>query len=260
MPDGSSGHEVHKLGRQRIKKFVLQPSVVQDGFRWLLPSFSHTLTPYLRYLPFRSFAMRFRTFLTYLALLPLSACTKSCNEYDNNEEFSRAKLPAYSETGANTLGCVLGSQKWTVLGSQNLPGPLGSGWHPNVLQVYGGRSVPPLLEVRGTMSGVRNSEVFYDREITLSFLLSDTLGGLRQLGEDSVRTRPGYYREYMAALDLIPYVGYHSSARHPVRLLIRKLDRQQHTVSGTFAGTLYGGGLSGYDSLTVTDGRFDFKY
>ena len=30
--------------------------------------------------------MRFRTFLTYLSLLPLSACTKGCNDFDNNEE------------------------------------------------------------------------------------------------------------------------------------------------------------------------------
>ena len=202
--------------------------------------------------------MRFRTFLTYLSLLPLSACTRSCNEYDNNEEFARAKLPPYSETGTNTLGCVLGPQTWTVLGSQNLPSPLGGGWQPNVLQIYGGYSVPPLLEVRGTMSGVRNSKVFYEREIALTFLLSDTLGGLRQLGEDTVRTRPGHYREYMEALDLIPYVSYRSSARRPVRLLIRKLNRQRRTVSGTFSGTLYQ--ASGVDSLTVKDGRFDFSY
>ena len=32
--------------------------------------------------------MRCRTFLTYLSLLPLSACTRSCNDYDNNEEFA----------------------------------------------------------------------------------------------------------------------------------------------------------------------------
>ena len=30
--------------------------------------------------------MRFRTFRTYLSLLPLSACTKGCNDFDNNEE------------------------------------------------------------------------------------------------------------------------------------------------------------------------------
>lgn len=204
--------------------------------------------------------MRLRTTLTYLSLLPLSACTKSCNEYDNNEAFARAELPAYSETGAGILGCVLGTQKWKVLGSQNVGSPLGGGWQPNVLQVYGGYSVPPLLTVRGVMSGVRNSEVFYDREITFTFLLSDTLGGLRLLGADTVRTRPGHYREFMKALDLMPYVGYQSSARRPVRLLIRKLDRQQRIVSGTFSGMLYGGSLSGHDSLAVTDGRFDVKY
>ena len=200
--------------------------------------------------------MRFQHFLTCFSLLPLSACTKGCNEYDNNEEFARASLPAYSETGASTLGCLLGSQKWTVLGSQQLKGPLGSSWQPNTLQVYRASAVPPLLTVRGKMTGVRNSQVFYDREITLTFLLSDTLGGIRLLGADTVRNRPGYYREYMEAIDLIPYQGYLSSARRPVRLLIRKLDRQQRTVSGTFEGYLY----SRTDSLAVTDGRFDVKY
>ena len=200
--------------------------------------------------------MRFRTFLTYLSLLPLSACTKGCNYYDNNEEFARAQLPAYTETGANTLGCVLGSQKWTVLGSHGLRSGLGTNWEPNQLLVEGGNQVPQLLVVRGEMTGVRDSKEFYDTEITFSFLLSDTLGGIRLLGEDTVRTRPGHYRECMEAIDLLPYLGYRSRAHRPVRLLIRKLDRQRRIVSGTFAGMLY----SPTDSLVVTDGRFDVKY
>ncbi len=204
--------------------------------------------------------MRFRTFLTYLSLLPLSACTKSCNEYDNNEEFARAQLPPYTETGANTLGCVLGAQQWTVLGSHFQPTPLGGGWVLNALESYGGNAMgnamSPFLEVRGRMTGVRNSVEFYDREIDLTFRLSDTLGGLRRLGADTVRTPPGQPAEIMEAIDLIPYQGYRSTARRPVRLLIRKLDRQQRIVSGTFAGTLY----STTDSLTVADGRFDVRY
>ena len=40
------------------------------------------------------------------------------------------------------------------------------------------------------------------------------------------------------------------------RLRIRKLDRQQRTISGTFEGHLY----SRTDSLAVTDGRFDLRY
>ena len=199
--------------------------------------------------------MRFRTALTYLSLLPLSACTRSCNDYDNNEEFARAKLPPYTETGANTLGCVLGTQVWTVLGSHALRGGVGTVWEPNHLEIDGGNAVPPLLTVRGQMSGVRNSRAFYEREITLTFLLADTLGGIHLLGGDTVRARPGHYREHMEAIDLIPYLGYLSSTRRPVRLLIRKLDRQQRIVSGTFAGYL----SSRTDSLAVTSGRFDFK-
>jgi len=200
--------------------------------------------------------MRFRTFLTYLSLLPLSACTKSCNDYDNNEEFARATLPAYSETGAGTLGCRLGPQVWTVLGKHQVIGPLGGGWAPNTLEVYGGFSVPPLLVARGQMTGVRDSKEFYDTEIMLSFVPSDTLGGLRLLGTDTARAPTGRAAEHMEALDLLPYASYRSRTSRPVRLLIRKFDRQQRTVSGTFAGMLY----NRTDSLAVADGRFDLSY
>ena len=200
--------------------------------------------------------MRFRTCLTYLSLLPLSACTKSCNDYDNNEEFSRAKLPPYTETGANTLGCVLGTQTWTVLGKHSQPSPLGGGWALNQLEVYGGYAASPVLLVRGQMTGVRDSKEFYDTDIELNFRLTDTLGGLRLLGADTARVPIGQSAESMEATDLIPYLGYLSTARRPVRLRIRKLDRQQRIVSGTFEGYLY----SRTDSLAVTDGRFDLRY
>ena len=201
--------------------------------------------------------MRFRTFLTYLSLLPLSACTRSCNDYDNNEEFAKAKLPAYTETGANTLGCVLGPQTWTVLGKYNSGLNYGGRWQRNGLEPYAGSYSGTLqLQIRGRMTGVRNSKEFYDEEILLTFRLADTLGGLRLLGDTS--RVPGK-AEFMKASNFIEGSDFMSSARHPVRLLVRKLNRQQRIVSGTFGGTLYGG-ANKHDSLTVTDGRFDVKY
>ncbi len=200
--------------------------------------------------------MRFRTLLTYLALLPLSACTKSCNDYDNNEEFARARLPAYTETGANTLGCVLGPQTWTVLGAHLKSTHYRDVWEANQLYVSSGYPGPPQVQVRGQMTGVRNSKTFYDYEIQTVFTLSDTLGGLRLLGSDTVRVpRQG---EYLAAYSFFSGRFFASAARRPVRLFIRRLDRQQRTVSGTFAGTLYQ--TDGPDSLIVTDGRFDVRY
>ena len=45
----------------------------------------------------------------------------------NNEEFARAQLPPYTETGANTLGCVLGAQTWTGVNARNFdPEQLGN--------------------------------------------------------------------------------------------------------------------------------------
>ncbi|WP_460620096.1 Riean_0653 family protein [Hymenobacter ruber] len=203
--------------------------------------------------------MRFSTFLTYLSLLPLSACTRSCNDYDNNEEFAKAKLPPYTETGAMTMGCVLGSQTWTVLGSTQAKGPLGSSWQPNTLQVDGSYSVPPFLNVSGQMTGVRDSKPFYDMQLNLLFRPSDTLGGLHLLGADTSRYHSGGFVEQMRAMSFLNFEEYTSSNRRPVRLLVRRLNRQQRTISGTFEGYLYGG-ASGHDSLAVTDGRFDIKY
>jgi len=210
--------------------------------------------------------MRLRSLLTYLSLLPLGACTRSCNNYDNASEFNGAQLPPYTETGAQTLGCRLGPQVWTVLGHHEQRGILGIGWEKNQLQsgpaYYFSTSSfhSPLLYVSGRMTGVRNSKAFYDLGLDLTFRATDTLGGLRLLGADTTRAAPGIAPEAMRATDYISFVNdYQSRARRPVRLQIRHLDRQQRIISGTFAGWLYGG-RGGNDSLEVSDGRFDLKY
>ena len=205
--------------------------------------------------------MRVRTFFSFLSLLPLSACTKSCTaDYDNNEAFAKAQLPPYTETGAGTMGCLLGPQTWTVLGSYEQRGGLGgSYWQPNSLLASGTYSVPSHLEVSGRMSGVRNSKPFYDMGISFQIWPSDTLGGLHLLGADTSRAYSGRFVEQMQAINFLTYDNYHSSYRRPVRLLVRKLNRFNRIVSGTFSGTLYGG-TSGHDSITVADGRFDLNY
>jgi hypothetical protein len=202
--------------------------------------------------------IRFRSVLVYCCLLPLGACTRSCNDYDNANEFTQAKLPEYSETGAHTLGCRLGSQVWTVLGKHEIT-RVGYPWDDNTLMVSSSYSQPAVLSVQGEMTGVRDSRVFYDMELSLSFLPSDTLGGLRLLGADSAHTTTGWVREYMRAVNLMDFHEYQSRPHRPVRLLIQKRDPTQRIISGTFAGYLYGG-ASGNDSLAVSDGRFDLKY
>jgi hypothetical protein len=202
--------------------------------------------------------MRFRTFLTCLSLLPLSACTKSCNDYDNNEEFSHAKLPAYTETGAGTLGCVLGPQTWTVLGSyyQNR---IGYPWEPNSLSAGKGiYSIPPHLGISGRMTGVRDSKTFYDMQLGFTIPFTDTLTGLHLLGSDTLHPL-ALNAGSMFAQNMLTYGDdFVSYSQHPLRLLVRKHDQQQRTVSGTFEGMLYQ--RRGHDSLAVSDGRFDVKY
>ena len=61
--------------------------------------------------------MHLRSFFICLGLFRCRL-HRSCREdYDNASEFANAQLPPYSETGANTMGCQLGFQTWTVLGA-----------------------------------------------------------------------------------------------------------------------------------------------
>jgi|GEM_PF-4930581 len=204
--------------------------------------------------------MRLRTFLTYLSLLPLGACTR-CDDYDNSAEFDQAQLPPYTEIGANTMGCRIVPQVWTILGQSeqwnNTP-PLRQ--QNKLVAVPYNYASGPLLKVTGRMTGVREGLAFYDMELQLTFRLSDTLGGLRLLGSDTARFIPSGTVESMHAVNYAKGSGdYHSLDRRPVRLTIRHLDEFQRIVSGTFEGWLYGGSSSP-DSLEVADGRFDIKY
>ena len=202
--------------------------------------------------------MRLRTVFTYLCLLPLGACTRSCNEYDNATEFNNAQLPAYTETGANTLGCRLGTQVWTVLGAFEENGGIGNRWYPNSLyNSYRGG----FLTLNGRMTGVLNSKEFYDTRIELYFQPLDTLGGLRLLGDTTFAvTGPGWKEfERIIVSNYLTTKFYVSDAHRPVRLVVRKHDRQQRIVSGTFEGYVYEQ-HGDKDSLNITDGRFDVHY
>lgn len=197
--------------------------------------------------------MRLRPLLAYLSILPLGACTRSCNDYDNASEFYNAKLPEYTETGANTLGCRLGPQVWTVLGKHEERG-IGYSWQPNFLASYN-YTHEARVTIQGQMTGVRDSKTFYDMGIALNFEIPDTLGRVQLLGINDSTGAAGS----MSATNYFVFDWYVSRPEHPVRLIIRKVDRQQHIVSGVFEGCLYGD-ASGQDSLVITDGRFDVKY
>ncbi|GAA4354721.1 hypothetical protein GCM10023185_16810 [Hymenobacter saemangeumensis] len=207
--------------------------------------------------------MRFRSLLTYLSLLPLGACTR-CKDFDNASEFYSAKLPDYTETGANKLGCHLGPQVWTVLGRQDLSGSGGSGpeWLPNALgvELENTPRLPRSLRLTGAMTGARSSRIFYNTRIQLTFLPTDSLGTLRRLGEADYSLVPaGQPYEYMQVENLLTDTKYSSRARRPVRLVISHLNRQRRIISGRFEGWVYGG-PNGRDSLEVSDGRFDVTY
>lgn len=56
------------------------------------------------------------------------SCTKS---FDNSNQLGNILLPAYTKTGANTFGFMLGNSVWTVFGKQKSNIGFGTRWIDN---------------------------------------------------------------------------------------------------------------------------------
>ena len=173
--------------------------------------------------------------LLYSALLLLTQCSKCKNDPQPNDPADQ--LPPATQTGANTLGCLVNSQPWTPQGN----------------------------------AGTSNYSLYYDRSYRGGNFGVNTYrlsGGFAQyiiFGGDSIAAIGAYSlshaprtvffldnRKPTACQDYSGQAGQYSRGT----LVITRLDLQAGIVSGTFAFTLY---KPGCDSIRVTQGRFDKK-
>ena len=170
------------------------------------------------------------TALLLAALLGLSQCKK-------NEQAPADQLPPATQTGANTLGCLVNGQPWTPQG-------------------YDGSS---------------NYSVSYDPSYRLGTLniaayrYANSQAKRQTIGifSDSLLPGPGRYKlrqlgHHGAALDDFQgnciYDRTSAGAYCRGELIITRLDRAAGIISGTFSFTL---AKLGCDTVRVTQGRFD---
>ena len=170
--------------------------------------------------------------LLLAALLGLSQCKKKSDPDPVDQ------LPPATQTGANTLGCLVNGQVWT---------PQGNDGYSNYSVSYDQNpyGVLDLTAYRYQQTPTNNYQYIV---IFASGLRSPRSYDLRNSINTRVSLNDRVTGCYLSSRDTLTY--------HKGTLTITRLDTQAGIISGTFAFTLY---KAGCDSVRVTEGRFDRK-
>jgi hypothetical protein len=159
-------------------------------------------------------------------------------------------LPDATQEGKNTFGCKVNDNVWVPYWPCNR---LGAGSVEMLYSIYPSSDTSSLPIVFTLHVGN-----FENGESIFSFQQAPTLNDhlIYQTGNiiDSLQIM------YLDAPANTYYNYYHPSIFSQRYFNITKLDTINKIISGTFAFTLYGqNGLSGTDSVVITEGRFDLK-
>lgn len=173
--------------------------------------------------------------------------------YDNTNAAADLQVPAFTETGANTFGCLVNGAAWANFGEDYIPSELGGGTlRPNLvsgsfqLNASNGDSVyyaTAALTISKKGTNIR-------QEIMLiNVPKSGNMVGVHQL------TSSNYLFSYS---NFVTGITYSSLIRNPFIVAIKKdsiTTYPNHIVSGTFSGTLYNKDQT--DSVRIVGGVFD---
>ena len=204
----------------------------------------------------------FTPFLLLGSLLGLTQCLLLPDDVSMPED----KLPAATQTGANTAGCVVDGLTWVPRREGFL---FGGNYSPIDVQwgkVWGGRHPLALVLVKNI-----DDVTQVHGETSLHLYLPDiTQPGtfvLDQPGNPSVVNGPTAYADFH--FNRSPTKQLRTGPGAPGRLVVTRLDTVARVVSGTFEFTpaevtsgLTGNGtpISGGKTARITEGRFDCKF
>jgi hypothetical protein len=198
--------------------------------------------------------------LSAFALLLITGCHK----YDDTAAAAKLQVPPYTETGANTFGCLLDGAVWANFGkyvgnhlfgtaSNNTPNEVTSriaSFGPNTF----GTGFDTVFTVGAEYSLVKNGTELKAGGMSIQLPKNGSLKGTHLLLTDS----NGTFRYYV---ELLPYSEYDSKARNPFTVIITKdslVGASNHIVSGKFYGILYNRNNLN-DSVRIVGGVFDTK-
>lgn len=180
--------------------------------------------------------------LPVLALLGLAQCKKNESAPDSPVD----QLPAATQTGANTFGCLLNGQPWTP--TYNLaigtPPPLRVTYDPT----YTGGS----LQIRAirAVTGLPDGQYIFLDCSPLSKTGTYPISNTGPAGVYySTGLRSGPCQEYR-------YYNHAPGFSMKGQLVITRLDMSAGIIAGTFSFVL---AQTGCDTVKVTQGRFDKK-
>jgi hypothetical protein len=172
------------------------------------------------------------------ALLSLSACKKEKAPLDT--------LPEASQTGANTMGCLVDGQAFS-------PGTTGF----NRTAVHATRFTrrSRMLLSFSQEDGNRNRSIIF----SIPYLRRPGRYALDQAADPTFTTSTPAYA-YFSFYNPEPTGYYLTNPKTTGQVLITRFDSVAHIVSGTFEFAAQKTSGEGPETVQITDGRFDVHY
>ena len=167
-----------------------------------------------------------------LSLFTFSKCEK--------EKADTSGLPAATQVGKNTLGCMLNGQPWTPQGN-NGTANLSIDFDAGVANGVFGISAYRIISTNNREFfgiGIKDSLNFYNAPFTISL------------------TNKNLYRFYFSNNNCT-FFSTDLDTQVNGTLFISKLDRTNRIISGTFNAILTKAGCA---DIKITEGRFDMKF
>jgi hypothetical protein len=165
-------------------------------------------------------------------LLIALTCCEGCKKDDPKPLTELEKLPAASQSGRNTFGCLINGK--ALIPSTSIDA--GAVYQQGILQM-GGKSETPSKSL---------SIVVYEKNYGL---LDTTSYPLNKYPDSAASAR--------IQINNNLYCSYDYTNTYSGNLKITNLDRENYIISGTFEFSTV---TTGCDTLKITNGRFDLKY
>jgi len=200
-----------------------------------------------------------KTLVLYSFIMLMSHCKDT---YDNTKAAADLQVPPFTETGANTFGCLVNGEPWANFGDQWQRALGGGNLIPNkVIAAAAVDSGVFVLSITGTLTVSKNGSTVRQETMTLNI-------------PESGSTPPGVY-QLTAVNGLFSYrkqgVVYSSLKRNPFTVNVLQdttvyqmtfdtTNSYTHTniISGKFNGLLYNDTQT--DSLRIVGGVFDVRF
>jgi hypothetical protein len=185
-----------------------------------------------------------------LAVFAMITLMSQCNKYDNTIEAKKLKVPDYTETGANTFGCLVNGAPWANFGETFIKQAEGFGQgHLDSNKVrssvfYDSNAKDSALYITGTLTVSKQGHDLREEFMTLYIPKN---GNLKGVHNDATL---GYQ-------NLLTYYSYGTYPPHRFTVIIKKdsIQSNRHIVSGTFNGMVYNAQRA--DSIRIVGGVFD---